>query len=419
MILLKGGFVIDTLNLDIKKNDVLIDKGIIKRIGRISAKVKKVINLEGKFVAPALLDMHVHCRVPGKEYAEDFFSVSKAAIRGGISSIVAMPNTTPVTDNVNILKRLIRKVRKESTINVFFTSAITQAQEGKYSVNVEANSKYVVGFSDDGKWVLNIELMADVMKRAFKKGKIILSHPQFPYPNGVINEGRISKKLNLLGIPVYTEYIAVFRDCMIAIIEDLPLHLQHLSSLVSVDIVRMAKKINPKITAETCPHYFWFSEDDVKNPNFKMNPPLRTKKDVEGIIEGILDGSIDVIATDHAPHTVEEKKLSFDRAPFGVIGLETLLPASIDKLHIERKIPLAKIIRMMSLNPAKICRVDYGFLKEGDLANICVFSFKNWRYTDSCSKSLNTPFLGMEFKTKVEMVFVNGKLVYEDDRFYI
>lgn len=419
MILLKGAFLIDPLNLTISKNDILIDKGFIKRIGYISTKTKKVYNLEGRFISPALFDIHVHSRVPGKEYAEDFFSLSRAAIKGGVGAVVAMPNTTPVIDDVEIIKRVLKKAHKESSVRIFLTSAITQAQEGKVSVDVEENSDYVVGFSDDGRWVADIEIMRDVMRRAFKKGKIVFSHPQLSSPSGVINDGKISKRLNLPGIPSYTEYLAVFRDCLIAIVEDLPLHLQHLSSKVSVDIVREAKRLNPKITSETCPHYFWFSEDDVRDANFKMNPPLRRKGDIEGIIKGISDGTIDVIATDHAPHTDNEKSLPLDKAPFGVIGLETLLPASVDKLHLERKIPLAKVIRMMSLNPARVVGVDYGVLKEGGVADIVVFSFKRWRYLKSYSKSSNTPFLGMEFKTKVDMVFIDGKLVYENDRFYL
>ena len=405
MILLKGGFFIDTLNLDISKKDVLIDNGIIRKIGSsISVKKpRKVFNIEGKFISPALFDMHVHCRVPGKEYAEDFFSISRSAIRGGVGSVVAMPNTTPVIDNVVILRKLIERARKEAKINIFFTSSITRSQEGKESVDVEANSDYVVGFSDDGKWVVDLDLMADVMRRAFRKGKVVFSHPQ----------------VSSQSISSCSEYLAVFRDCMIAVVENVPLHLQHLSSAVSVDIVREAKRINPRITSETSPHYFWFSEDDVKDANFKMNPPLRTKEDIDGIIKGIMDGSIDVISTDHAPHTPSEKALDFSKAPFGVIGLETLLASSVDKLHLEKKIPLPKVIRMMSLNPATICGVNAGFIREGGSADLCVFAFKKWKYTRSFSKSINTPFLGMEFKTKVEMLFLKGNLHYANDRFFI
>ncbi|MCX7905262.1 MAG: dihydroorotase [Elusimicrobiales bacterium] len=421
MILLKNGFFIDPINLKISKSDILINDGKVKEIGKINIKKKKVrvINLENKFVAPTLFDIHVHCRVPGKEYAEDFYSVSKAAIKGGILDLVAMPNTVETTDDIVILKKLIKKVKKESLVNIYFTSAITQQQEGMEIVDISSNSKYVVGFTDDGKWVCNLEIMEEAMKKSFEFGKKVFSHPQIPYNNGVLNEGKISKKFNVLGIPSWTEYMAVWRDCVAAIVLDLPLHLQHLSTTFSVEIVREAKKLNNKITAETCPHYFWFSEDDVKDANFKMNPPLRKREDLKAIINAISEGVIDVIASDHAPHTVAEKSLGIERSPFGVIGLETLFVASVDKLYLEKKIPLEKIVRMLSFKPASICGVDKGYICRGKSADILVFSFEKWKYDISYSKSRNSPFLGMDFKTKIDMVIKNGKILYENGRFFI
>lgn len=421
MILLKNGYLIDTINLEIKKRDILINGKKIRRISdKISSKKAKIIDLSGKFVSPAIFDMHVHSRVPGKEYAEDFSSLSKACLRGGIGSIVVMPNTVEVTDDVNILKRLKRISNQKSPLDVYFTSAITDCEEGRELVDFEKNSKYIVAFTDDGRWVINTKLMEDAVIKAHRFGRIVLSHPQLPYPTGSINEGKRARDLSVLGIPSYTEYLAVFRDCLIAILTNLPLHLQHLSCGFSVDLVREAKRINSKITAETCPHYFWFCEDDVVDANFKMNPPLRTKKDIQKIIDAIKKEIIDVIATDHAPHTPVEKSLGIEKAPFGVIGVETLLPSSIDKLHIEEKIAIEKIISMMSINPAKILNIkDKGFLKEGLDADIVVFSFNGWQYNHSYSKSKNSPFLGMKFRTKVEMTIIKGKILYENERFFI
>lgn len=421
MILLKGGYLIDTKGLEIKKKDILIEGRKIKRISHnISPRGAKVVDVRDKFIAPALCDMHVHSRVPGKEYAEDFYSLSKACLRGGIGSVVVMPNTVEVTDDINILKRLKKISKSQSPLDVYFTSAITECEEGKELVNFKKNSKYVVGFTDDGRWLSNSKLMDEAIKMSLRVKKIILSHPQFPISDGHINEGKVSKYLRISGIPSYTEYIAVFRDCLLAILNNSPLHLQHISCGFSVDLIKEAKKINSRITAETCPHYFWFCEEDVVNANFKMNPPLRTKKDVKRIIDGIKEGTIDVIATDHAPHTPCEKSLPLEKAPFGVIGVETLFSASVDKLHIQEKIPLEKIISMMSLHPAKVLNMeDKGFLSEGLEASLFVFSFNGWEYKYSYSKSRNSPFLGKRFKTKVEMTMLKGKILYDNDRFFI
>lgn len=421
MILLKGGYLIDTKHLEIKKRDILIEGRKIKRISqKLSLKGTKVIDVSGKFIAPALFDMHVHSRVPGKEYAEDFYSLSKACLRGGVGGIVVMPNTVEVTDDIHILKRLKKISNLQSPLNIYFTSAITECEEGKNLVDFKKNSKYVVGFTDDGRWLFSSKLMDEAIKMSLMVKRIILSHPQLPISNGHINEGKVSKYLKISGIPSYTEYIAVFRDCLLAILNNSPLHLQHISCGFSVDLIKEAKKINSKITAETCPHYFWFCEEDVVDANFKMNPPLRGKKDIKRIIDGVKEGTIDVIATDHAPHTPCEKSLSLEKAPFGVIGVETLFSASVDKLHVQEKIPIEKIIAMMSLNPAKILNIkDKGFLSEGLDADLIVFSFNEWEYRYSYSKSRNSPFLGKKFKSRVEMTMLKGKMLYDNERFFI
>ncbi len=244
MILLKNGFVVDTLNASIEKKDILIEGEKIRRIGRISAvkyKTKKVFNLEGKFVIPALIDIHVHSRVPGKEYAEDFSTLSKAALRGGVGKVLTMANTLPVADDPSTLRYIKRKAEKECVIDVFQLSALTENLEGKRLVDIERNSKYAFGFSDDGRWVVSTDLMIEAIRRAWRCGKKVFSHSHIP-SDGVLNEGKISHKYKLKGIPSFLEYAAVFRDCVVALIEKLPIHLQHISTKESCYIIAQAKK---------------------------------------------------------------------------------------------------------------------------------------------------------------------------------
>lgn len=411
MILLKNGYVVECLSGTVEKKDILIRDGRILKTGRINLKNKRIksFDLSGKFVIPGVFDIHVHTRVPGKEYAEDLLTLSRAAAAGGVCRIVAMPNTLPVIDNSKIIKKIIEKSKKEAAIEIFQSCAITVLEEGKFTVDFDELSRYTSFFTDDGKWVAKSSLMFEAMKRVSAFGGRIFSHPQFPH--------EVKDPLN---IPSYTEYIAVWRDCMLSLLGDYPLHLQHISSRLSCQIIKQAKKLNRNITAETCPHYIWFTKEDVKDANFKMNPPLRTHKDKKAIIDAVKDGTIDVIASDHAPHSFEEKSLGLKDAPYGVIGLETLLPASIDKLYIEEKMPLVEVIKKFTLNPARVCGFnDYGCIKEGSKADLCVFSFEEWVYRTSFSKSKNSPFLGFKFKTKVNMTFKEAKLIYENGKFNI
>ncbi len=422
MIIIKNPFII-TEN-GIEKKDILISNEKITKISdKISIKNAKKINGEGFFLIPALIDIHVHTRVPGKEKAEDFHSLTKAALSGGVGTIVAMPNTKPVQDNSQILKKLKIEARKISPLNILFASSITKNLEGKEIVNVKENSKYVCSFTDDGFWVEDINIMAEILLKAKKYGKIVFSHPQFKKEQGVINEGRISRKYNLPGIPEELEYIAVFRDCLLSVILDTPLHLQHISTKKSIYIIREAKRLNRHITAETAPHYFCFTEDNLENlnPNFKMNPPLRTEQDRKEIIKAIRDGTIDIIATDHAPHSEEEKDLGIEKAPCGVIGLETLLSASLTELYFKNKIPLEIIIPKMTLNPSKLIKVEKrGLLKEGFYADLTIFDLdKEWKVENFYSKSSNSPFKGKTLKGKNIITIIKGKVLYRDGEFFL
>ena len=289
MILLKNAFVIDGEKLE--KKDILISQNQIRKISdKINNKRAKIVKANGLVAIPSLIDIHVHSRVPGKEDAEDFLSLTKAALSGGVGTVVLMPNTEPATDNPKILKTLIKKAKKESCLNILFSSAGTKNREGKYLVNVKENSKHSVSFTDDGGWIKDSILMEKLLILADKYGKKVFSHPQTNY-EGFINEGKISKKLNIKGINRKTEYMAVLRDCILSIITNTPLHLQHISVKESVEIIKEAKKLNSKITAETAPHYFCFTEENIKdlNPDFKMNPPLRTEEDRLAIIKALKD----------------------------------------------------------------------------------------------------------------------------------
>ncbi|HOJ86691.1 MAG TPA: dihydroorotase [Elusimicrobiales bacterium] len=421
MILLKNAFVINGEKLE--KKDILISQNRIRKISdKINNKRAKIVNANGLVAIPSLIDIHVHSRVPGKEEAEDFLSLTRAALSGGVGTVLLMPNTEPATDNPKILKTLIKKAKKESCLNMLFSSAATKNRQGSHLVDVKENSKYAVSFTDDGTWIKDSCVMEKLLILADKYEKKVFSHPQTNY-EGFINEGKISKKLNIKGINRKTEYMAVLRDCILSIITNTPLHLQHISVKESIEIIKEAKKLNPKITAETAPHYFCFTEENIKdlNSDFKMNPPLRTEEDRLAIIKALKDGTIDAIATDHAPHTVKEKAKPIEEAPFGVIGLETMLSASITELFIKNKFPLSLVISLMTSNPAKIINIkNRGIIKEGYIADISLIDIrKKWNVKSFYSKSENSPFKKMTLTGKNIMSIINGKIRYENDRFFI
>lgn len=425
MILIKNISVLDVENKKITKKDILIDGSIIKKVSD-HIKIKKVKTLrfsENLLAIPSLIDMHVHSRVYGNEEAEDFKSLNKACLSGGIASIVVMPNTNPPTDNYRIIRELQKKAKCETNLNVFFTSAATERREGKRMVDVKKLSSLVIGFTDDGSWVRDIEIMTRLLIQAKRYGKTVLSHCEIPHPPGYINKGRVSRILKIPAIACETEYLAVFRDILLAIALDAPLHLQHISTKKSVQLIREAKKLNPRITAETAPHYFCFTEENISNLNtdFKMNPPLRTEEDRKEIIKGIKDNTIEVIATDHAPHTQSSKSLPIDKAPYGVIGVETLLASSLTELHRKNSIPLEDVISKITINPATIAKINKrGAIKEGYFADISIIDpDMKWKVDRFFSKSSNSPFKGTFLYARNLITIINGKIRYEYGKFFI
>jgi len=405
MILIKNGNVIDGISDKPKKLDILIDgEKIVDISEKIDLKSAITIDASGLYVAPSLFDIHTHLRI-GNGDAEDFLSFTKAAIKGGVGSVVIMPNTKPPLDRYDILKKVIDESKKYP-LNFFFTSTITEKREGKKINDFKSVVDLVVGFSDDGNWVSDESIMKEALEKARFYGKKIFSHSQV---QGDFKDPK-------------TEYLAVERDIELA--KNSAIHFQHITLKKSLELIKKEKKINPYITCETCPHYFWFTSDDEKNdPDFKMNPPLRSKIDRDFIIEAIDNDIIDVIATDHAPHTDKSKSVGFDKAPYGVIGLETLLSSTITKLVIERKMNISKVIKKMSSLCASICQIkDRGSITKNYYADIIIFDInKKWKVEKNgfFSKSSNSPFKGKELNGVVLKTIINGKIVYDDGRFFI
>ncbi|MBW2569878.1 MAG: dihydroorotase [Deltaproteobacteria bacterium] len=429
--LIKGGRVIDPGNLD-GIMDILIEDGKIVEIkaqrsdvgaGLKPAPTRKtdaqIINASGKIVTPGLIDMHVHFREPGHEYKETIETGCLSAAFGGFTAVCTMPNTIPVNDNTQVTEYILKKARLADTVRVYPVAAISPGLNGKglceYGELKEAGA---IAFSDDGNPVRNSRLMRRALEYAKGFGLPIISHCEELdlVAGGMINEGAVATRMGLAGIPNAAESIMVMRDIALCELTGASLHIAHVSTAESVRAIRNAKKRGVPVTAETAPHYFSLTEEAVKeyNTNAKMNPPLRSEHDREAVLEGLSDGTIDVIATDHAPHSSIEKEVEFDLAANGIIGLETSLPLGM-KLIETGIIPLTELIKKMSTNPARILGLDCG-IKKGGPADITIIdpdiSFKidaaNFQ-----SLSRNTPFDGWDMKGKAVLTMVGGKIVYD------
>jgi dihydroorotase len=400
--------------------DVFIESGII--VSKPSNKSSKVIDGKGKIAVPGLIDVHCHLREPGLEHKETILTGTHSAAKGGITSLFCMPNTKPVIDNAPTVEFILLKAQKEGIVNVFPVGCVTKGSLGIELSEIGILKKAgIVAVSDDGSPVSN----SQIMRRALEYTKMfnipVISHCEDKElsANGVMNESLNSTILGLRGIPAQAEEIMVSRDIMLAELTGGYLHITHISTAGSVDMVRRAKKRGIKVTADTCPHYFSLTDDDVRiyDTNTKMNPPLRSKKDVEAIKKGLADGTIDCIATDHAPHTQEEKSREFDLAPFGIIGFETMLSLVLNELVDAKLLTLSQAIEKMSFNPAKIFNLhNRGSLKEGSIADITIidpqYEYK-FEKEDILSKSKNSPFIGKTFKGRALTVIVRGKTVWQ------
>ena len=420
-LLIKNGRVIDpSQGLD-GTLDVLVENGVIKEVGanlKAPAGVE-IIDAMGKYVVPGLVDMHVHLRDPGLEYKEDIVSGTRAAAAGGFTSVCCMPNTKPVIDNKAVATYIINKARTEGFANVFPVGSITYGMNGeRMSEMGELKEAGCVAVSDDGKPVVNSELMRRALEYARGMGILVISHAEdlALVGEGTMNEGFTSTELGLKGIPRVAEDIATAREVLLAEYTNSRVHIAHVSTRGAIAAIREAKARGVKVTCETAPHYFTLTDDAVRgyNTNAKMNPPLREADDVAAVKEGLKDGTIDAIATDHAPHHPDEKDVEFNVALNGIIGLETSLPLSL-ALVADGVLTLNQLIEKMSVNPSKIIGIERGNLKPGAVADITVIDpVKEWQVTESglASKSRNSPWLGERMRGAAACTILGGRLVF-------
>lgn len=420
-LLIKNGRVIDpSQHLDATV-DVLVENGLIKEIGSaLTAPTgTKTIDAAGKYIVPGLIDMHVHLRDPGLEYKEDIISGTKAAAAGGFTSVCCMPNTKPTIDNKAIVSYIVSKSKNEGFCNVFPVGSITYGLSGeRMSEMGELKESGCVAVSDDGKPVNNSELMMRSLQYAAGIGIPVITHAEelSLVGQGVMNEGYTSTELGLKGIPRVAEDIATARDIMLAEYTGTPIHIAHVSTKGSVRIIREAKARGVKVTCETAPHYFTLTDDAVRgyNTNAKMNPPLREADDMAALKEGLQDGTVDCIATDHAPHHQDEKDVEFNEAMNGIIGLETSLPLSL-KLVTDGVLTINQLIDKMSCNPSNILNLNRGTLSVGSVADITIIDPANeWVVTKEtlASKSKNSPFLGWNMKGAASATILAGIIVH-------
>ena len=421
-VLIKNGRVIDpSQSLDMV-SDVYVQGDRVKEISeRIDTPRKSdtVIDAKGQVVSPGFVDIHVHLREPGYEHKETIKTGCLAAAAGGFTSIVCMPNTNPINDNASVTEYILLKARTEGIVNVFPIGAITKGEKGEELADIgEMCEAGCVAISDDGMPVTDSGLMRKAMEYVRPFGIPVITHAEDTglSAGGVMNEGFTSTELGLRGIPAASEEVGVVRDIILCELTGTPLHICHVSTKSSVRLVRAAKKRGAKVTAEATPHHFTLTDKEVYgyNTNAKMNPPLRTQEDVDAIIEGIADGTIDVIATDHAPHSQDEKNVEFDLAPFGIVGLETALSLSLELVE-KGIISLDEMIRKLTIVPSEIVGIERGTLAPGSIADLVVFDPERSRTIDPgefLSKSRNTPFSGWELKGVVSNTIVSGKVVF-------
>ncbi len=418
-LLIKNGHVIDPVNKVDGKLDILVSDGKIAKLGKsgsISADGAQMIDAAGNLVVPGLIDMHVHLREPGFEYKETIATGTAAAKAGGFTSVCCMPNTNPVNDNRSVSEFILSQA-KNASARVHPIGAITKGSRGEELAEIsELHTAGCPAVSDDGRPVMN----ASVMRRAMEYSKIfdmlLISHCEDTAlsDKGVMNEGPVSTELGLRGIPRAAEEVMTGRDIALAELTGARLHIAHVSTTGSVRMVRNAKGRGIKVTAETCPHYFSLTEEAVRGYNTmaKMNPPLRSAEDVDAIKQGLRDGTIDVIATDHAPHAADEKSGEFDYAPFGIVGLETALGLALNLVG-EGVLSLAEVIRKFSASPAAILKLDKGTLAVGADADITIIDpNKEWTVDASRfkSKSRNTPFNGWKLRGMAVQTIVGGRI---------
>ncbi len=419
-IIIKNGRVCDPASGIDKQADVLIEEGKIAEVGNnIAAKKARVIDAAGLVVSPGFIDLHVHLREPGYEYKETIATGAISAAAGGFTAVCAMANTDPVNDNGTVTRTIIRKAENAGAARVYPIGAVTKGLKGKELAEIGGMKEAgIVAISDDGRCVMDAGLLRNAMEYASMFGLTLIEHCEDEHlaRGGIINEGRVAAQYGVKAIPAIAEGSIAERDISIARYIGRPIHLAHISVKETVEAVRAAKAKGIKVTCEVTPHHFALNESVMESldATYKMNPPLRMEEDVEALKEGIRDGTIDAIATDHAPHAKWEKELELDAAPFGVVGLETALGVSMQLVH-DKLIPLSRLIELLSARPAQIFGLNGGNLKQGSPADISIFDMnKEWTVDPESflSKGRNTPFTGMNLKGKNILTLVGGGVVY-------
>ena len=437
-ILIKGGHVINPATKMDEVADVRIEEDKIAEIGK-NLKVDKtdrVIEAKGCYVMPGFIDMHVHFRDPGFEQKEDIFTGMSAAAHGGYTTVLTMPNTKPVVDNADVVEYVHKKAESGHCIHVLQVGAVTKGQKGQELADIKGMVEAgIPAISEDGKSVMNAEVYREGMLEAAKYGIPVLAHCEDinMVHGGVMNADEKAKELGMPGITNSVEDVIIARDIVLSKETGAQLHLCHCSTEDSVKMVKLAKEEGLNVSAEVCPHHFTLTSDDIKkfvpqiengiliphetdaDTNYKMNPPLRTENDRQQIIAGLADGTIDLIATDHAPHSTEEKSKPITEAPSGIIGLETSLALGITNLVKPGYLTMIQLLEKMTVNPAKLYHLPYGTIQEGADADFVIFDpDETWIPKEYASKSSNSPFTGEELTGKVKYTICGGNIVYSD-----
>jgi len=418
-VLIKGGRVIDPANGVDEVADVYIEDG---RITAAGGKAKAAVEIDASelIVCPGLIDMHVHLREPGQEWKEDIESGSRAAVAGGVTTMCCMPNTMPRLDHAGVVRQVIERANQVGLCDVHPIGAVSRNLEGKELTEMrELVRAGAVAFSDDGMPIWHAGVMRKALEYASSFDFLVIQHAEDLEltAGGCMNEGRISTQLGVSGMPAVGEDDMVSRDIMLAKLVDARYHVAHISTQGAVELVRRAQSEGLKVTAEAAPHHFALTEEELLgfNVDAKMSPPLRTETDRQAVIEGLRDGTISVIATDHAPHHEDDKRCGLSCAAFGIVGLETMLPVSLG-LERDGVLPMSSLIATMTTNPAKLLHLDAGTLSEGASADICIFSpDERWTLDRNklFSKSHNTPWHGREMTGRVNYTLKGGRIVYQ------
>ncbi len=422
-LLLKNVILYDPFGIKNEKKDVLIENG---KIAKISAGIEfnqpdNTFDFEGCYCTPGFFDMHVHLREPGREDEETIVTGSNAAAAGGITEIACMPNTNPTVDEASVVKFIKEKAEKH-LVNVFPIAAATKGRKGEVlSPMAELKESGAVAFSDDGVSIKTAFILRKAMEYSKMLGLPIIEHCEDEsLAGGAMNEGEISTKLGLPPVPAVAEELIVMRDILMAEYLNARVHIAHISTKKSVQLVREAKARGVNVTAEVTPHHFALTEESLYSydTNFKMNPPLRSQQDVEAVLEGLRDGTIDVIASDHAPHSIEEKELEFIYAPNGVVGLETIVSVALSELYNKKILALEQLIEKLVVNPRKILNIPIPKIAVGEKANLTLFNPDLIWTVDSSkfkSKSKNTPFNNKILTGKAVAAINNSQMFFEDD----